>query len=130
MVDAGAEPSMRWVAEDLHARGVRRLLVEGGGSVQGQLLAEDLADELHLVLAPVLVGDPRAARFAGAGLLLGMPRAVTLVTVQRIDECVLLTYALSERYPSVASHAVAAASGTTAAGDPLHAVPTTVVTTA
>ena len=91
VVDAGAEPSMRWVAEDLHARGVRRLLVEGGGSVQGQLLAEDLAGENSTWSSrqrwwgtPGLLGSPALACCSGCR------EPVTLVTVQRIDECVLL----------------------------------------
>ncbi|GAA3301443.1 hypothetical protein GCM10020295_44740 [Streptomyces cinereospinus] len=41
-------------------RGVRRLMVEGGGTVHTQLLLDGLADELQLVLAPLLVGDPSA----------------------------------------------------------------------
>lgn len=40
----------------LHARGVRRLLVEGGAAVHTAFLAADLVDELHLAVAPILVG--------------------------------------------------------------------------
>ncbi|CAA9429178.1 MAG: hypothetical protein AVDCRST_MAG66-3185, partial [uncultured Pseudonocardia sp.] len=39
------------------ARGVRRLLVEGGTAVHTAFLAADAVDELHLALAPLLVGD-------------------------------------------------------------------------
>ena len=42
------------LSEDLHARGVRRLMVEGGGSVHTQFLTADLADELQLVVGAVL----------------------------------------------------------------------------
>ena len=62
VVDAGRSVRMRWLCEDLHARGVRRLMVEGGGTVLTQFLTEDLADELHLVVAPLFVGDSRARR--------------------------------------------------------------------
>jgi len=55
-----------WVCEeDLHARGVRRLMVEGGGAVHTQFLAEDVVDELQLVVAPFFVGAPGARRFVG-----------------------------------------------------------------
>jgi 5-amino-6-(5-phosphoribosylamino)uracil reductase len=40
----------------LQARGVSRLLVEGGATVHTAFLAADLVDELHLAVAPILVG--------------------------------------------------------------------------
>ncbi len=42
---------------DLAGRGVRRLLVEGGTGVHTAFFAADAVDELHLAVAPVLVGD-------------------------------------------------------------------------
>ena len=57
------------MAEDLYARGVGRLMVEGGGTMHTQFLTADLADELHLVVAPFFVGDSRARRFVGDGAL-------------------------------------------------------------
>ncbi|WP_338053074.1 RibD family protein [Pseudonocardia broussonetiae] len=41
----------------LHERGVRRLLVEGGAAVHTAFLAAGLVDELHLAVAPLLVGS-------------------------------------------------------------------------
>ena len=55
------------MSEDLYSRGVRRLMVEGGGTVHTQFLTNDLADELHLVVAPFFVGDSRARRFVDDG---------------------------------------------------------------
>src|SRR4051794_682163 len=52
VVDAGPEVDLHRLAEDLSARGVNRLMVEGGGTVHTQFLTADLADELHLVVAP------------------------------------------------------------------------------
>ena len=48
-------------------------MVEGGGRVHTQFLTADLADELHLVVAPFFVGDPRAHRFVGRGPSRGTP---------------------------------------------------------
>jgi len=42
-------------------------MVEGGSCVHTQFLTGDLADELHLVVAPLFVGDSRAHRFVGDG---------------------------------------------------------------
>ncbi|MET9556095.1 dihydrofolate reductase family protein [Streptomyces sp. NPDC006645] len=45
--------------------GVKRLMVEGGGTIHTQLLEAALADELQLVIAPLLVGQPDAVRMLG-----------------------------------------------------------------
>jgi 5-amino-6-(5-phosphoribosylamino)uracil reductase len=98
VVDCGPEPSLRWVLEDLHARGTRRLLVEGGGQIITQLLTEDLADELQLVVAPVFVGDSRAPRFVRDGSFpWTKDRRAALADVTQIGDVVLLRYALSAR---------------------------------
>ena len=79
------------VLADLAARGVRRLMVEGGGSVLAQFLAEGLADELDLVVAPLFVGDPAAPRIAG--LPAGNPRhRMHLAEVRLIGDVVLMRY--------------------------------------
>ncbi|MCU1371302.1 MAG: hypothetical protein JWO77_2496 [Ilumatobacteraceae bacterium] len=44
------------VAAHLGTLGVRRAVVEGGGVLNGHLLAADLVDELNLTIAPLLVG--------------------------------------------------------------------------
>ena len=79
------------VLADLAARGVRRLMVEGGGSVLAQFLAEGLADELNLVVAPLFVGDPAAPRIGGvpAG---GPPHRMHLAEVRLIGDVVLIRY--------------------------------------
>jgi 5-amino-6-(5-phosphoribosylamino)uracil reductase len=99
VVDGGQPVDMRRMSEDLHVRGVRRLMVEGGGSLHTQFLTADLADELHLVVAPFFVGDSRAPRFVGDGCFPWHPgRRATLAEVRRIGDVVLLRYALSSRF--------------------------------
>ena len=99
VVDAGRPVDMQWISEDLYARGVQRLMVEGGGTVHTQFLAADLADELHLVVAPFFVGDSRAPRFVSDGLFPWNPdRRASLAEVRRIGDVVLLRYALSARF--------------------------------
>ena len=79
------------VLADLAASGVHRLMVEGGGSVLAQFLAEGLADELDLVVAPLFVGDPAAPRITGAGA--GAPgRRMHLAEVRLIGDVVLMRY--------------------------------------
>jgi 5-amino-6-(5-phosphoribosylamino)uracil reductase len=99
VVDGGPRVRMRALVEDLHARGMRRLMVEGGGTIHTQFLTAGLADELHLVVAPFFVGDSRAPRFVEDGRFpWNKDRRATLADVQRLGDVVLLRYALSDRY--------------------------------
>jgi 5-amino-6-(5-phosphoribosylamino)uracil reductase len=99
VVEGGPSIDMAWLSEDLYARGVRRLMVEGGGTLHTQFLTEGLADELHLVVAPLFVGDSKARRFVSDGQFPWNPdRRATLAEVRRIDDVVLLRYALSSRF--------------------------------
>jgi riboflavin-specific deaminase-like protein len=99
VVDGGRQVQMRRLSEDLGARGVQRLMVEGGGTVHTQFLTNDLADELQLVVAPFFVGDSRATRFVGDGRFPWNPgRRATLAGVRQIGDVVLLRYALSQRF--------------------------------
>ena len=99
VVDAGAAVDPARLVEDLSARGVKRLMVEGGGSVNTQFLTADLVDELALVIAPIFVGDPLAHRFVGAGRFpWSTQRRATLAETRAIGDVVLLRYALSARF--------------------------------
>jgi 5-amino-6-(5-phosphoribosylamino)uracil reductase len=99
VVDGGEPVDMERMSEDLYARGVQRLMVEGGGMVHTQFLTADLVDELHLVVAPFFVGDSRARRFVSDGQFPWNPdRRATLAEVRRIGDVVLLRYALSPRF--------------------------------
>lgn len=44
------------VLSDLAARGCSQIVLEGGPSLNGQFLAADLVDEIHLSLAPIAIG--------------------------------------------------------------------------
>jgi 5-amino-6-(5-phosphoribosylamino)uracil reductase len=99
VVDGGEPVEMRTITEDLGARGVERLMVEGGGKVHTQFLTDNLADELQLVVAPLFVGDSRAPRFVTDGRFPWHPgRRATLAGVRQIGDVVLLRYALSDRF--------------------------------
>ncbi|MEU4160208.1 dihydrofolate reductase family protein [Actinoplanes sp. NPDC026670] len=99
-VIAGGDPvDVRVVAADLGERGIRRLMVEGGGHMHTQFLTAGLADELQLVVAPFFVGDSRAPRFVHDGVFpWGPDNRAALAEVRQIGDVVLLRYALSERF--------------------------------
>jgi diaminohydroxyphosphoribosylaminopyrimidine deaminase/5-amino-6-(5-phosphoribosylamino)uracil reductase len=61
----------------LRAQGCRRLLVEGGGTLTGSLLAAGLVDQVAAIVAPFFVGDAKAPSLelpAGARARGGLPR--------------------------------------------------------
>lgn len=99
VVDGGEPVDLRLLVADLRARGIGRLMVEGGGTVHTQFLSAGLADELQLVIAPFFIGDSRAPRFLQDGGFPWSPdRPAELVEVRQLDNVVLLRYALSDRF--------------------------------
>jgi 5-amino-6-(5-phosphoribosylamino)uracil reductase len=99
VIDGGDPLDLGQVTADLHTRGIRRLMVEGGGMIHTGFLTAGLADELQLVVAPFFVGDSRAPRFVGDGTFpWGPQRRADLTEVRQIGDVVLLRYALSDRY--------------------------------
>ena len=99
VIDGGRTVQMRTLSTDLAARGVERLMVEGGATVHTQFLTEDLVDELQLTVAPIFVGDSEAPRFVRDGTFPWNPaRRAALVDVRKLGDVVLLRYALSSRF--------------------------------
>jgi riboflavin-specific deaminase-like protein len=101
VIDAGDPVSLGFVLSDLAERSVVRLLVEGGARVLGEFLAGDLADELHLAIAPFFVAQPGAPR-----LDLDLPAnpygpasPMMLAEVRRLDGMVLHRYLLGPGGP-------------------------------
>jgi 5-amino-6-(5-phosphoribosylamino)uracil reductase len=97
VIDAGAEPSLAAVINDLHSeRLVATLLAEPGSLMARDLLAGNLADELRLAIAPFFVGDKTAPRFAMPAHYPQNPDApMTLADVRRLGDLVILRYLLT-----------------------------------
>ncbi|MGR6971345.1 dihydrofolate reductase family protein [Streptomyces cynarae] len=86
-------PDVEWRAVLDHlgdVKGVRRLMVEGGGSVHTRLLQQGLADEVQLVVAPLFVGEPDAPRMFGHGAY--PPGRMRLVETRAVGDVVLMRY--------------------------------------
>ncbi|MFE3865780.1 RibD family protein [Streptomyces goshikiensis] len=60
VVSTGQELDWGQVLDELGRRGIRRLMVEGGGTIHTQLMSQNLADEVHLAIVPLLVGQADA----------------------------------------------------------------------
>lgn len=85
----------RDVVDDLAARGVRRLMVEGGSAINTAFLAAGMVDELQLAIAPFFVGQLNAPHFVTAGDFPHDARnRMTLADAKPIGDVVLLRYLL------------------------------------
>ncbi|MBW0269709.1 deaminase [Nocardia sp. MH4] len=93
VVALGPELSLAALVDDLGARGIGRLMVEGGTAMHTGFLAADLVDEIRLAIAPILVGDPAAPRFVGPGRFPGgAQRRLRLAGVEQLGDVAVLKY--------------------------------------
>ncbi len=85
------------VLADLRRQGIHRLMVEGGGTLNAALLTLGLVDELHLYLAPLIVGGANAPTFVdGPGLAQAEALHLALREVQALPEGgILIHYQLN-----------------------------------
>ena len=84
----------------LFDRGIKRLMVEGGATLNWSLLNLGLVDELYVYMGAMLIGGGDAPTLVdGPGFKEHFPR-LTLRDVQRLDEGVLIKWSLpSESTP-------------------------------
>jgi 3,4-dihydroxy 2-butanone 4-phosphate synthase / GTP cyclohydrolase II len=82
----------------LRARGLGRVLVEGGGRTVSEFLAAGVLDRLYLTTAPILVGDGiPGVRFAGADLLAdALTASVRRFSLGR-DHCTVFDFAAARQ---------------------------------
>jgi 2,5-diamino-6-(ribosylamino)-4(3H)-pyrimidinone 5'-phosphate reductase len=79
----------------LAERGVRRLLVEGGGELNWHFIRAGLVDEIHLTVAPALLGGREAPTWIeGTGLAMEEQRRLRLLDVRRVEDELFLRYAV------------------------------------
>ncbi|MEU0538329.1 dihydrofolate reductase family protein [Nocardia sp. NPDC005978] len=79
--------------DDLGNRGIAQLMIEGGSHIHTAILEADLADELHYVLAPLLVGDASAPRFVNpAAFPGGSRRRLGFIDAITLGDVVVLRY--------------------------------------
>ena len=79
----------------LAGRGVERLLVEGGAELNWGLVCDDLVDELHVTIAPVLLGGRAAPTLLeGDGFPMKLRRRLRLEQVVREGDELFCRYAV------------------------------------
>jgi 2,5-diamino-6-(ribosylamino)-4(3H)-pyrimidinone 5'-phosphate reductase len=97
-VHAGERVDLRAMMQTLHDLGVRRLMVEGGATLNFELIRLGLADELSAYVAPMIFGGDAAPTLAaGSGLERSEAVHLRLIDVERWDDGgVLLKYEISQ----------------------------------
>lgn len=77
--------------DDLRARGVHRVFVEGGPTLASAFIREGFVDELLVYIAPVLIGGDRLALTdIGVGTLADAPRLFIESTARSGDDVVIV----------------------------------------
>lgn len=82
--------------ERLHRLGIKRLLLEGGGNLNWSFLAARLVDEVHVTVAPLVVGGKEATTLVEGPGITDMDGAIrlSLRDVSRCGEEVVLVYSV------------------------------------
>jgi diaminohydroxyphosphoribosylaminopyrimidine deaminase/5-amino-6-(5-phosphoribosylamino)uracil reductase len=97
---AGGDPARRVAAalDELGARGIQSILLEGGPQLAGSFLDSGEVDEMRVFVAPIVLGG-REAKPAiegeGAAMIARAPHAVS-TEVEQIGDDVLISSRLKE----------------------------------
>ncbi|HIH70156.1 2,5-diamino-6-(ribosylamino)-4(3H)-pyrimidinone 5'-phosphate reductase [Methermicoccus shengliensis] len=84
---------LKYLLFQLWKRGVRRLMVEGGGTLAWGLISQGLVDELYTYVGNVVIGGRDAPTSVdGEGFDEAHIRGLELLDVERLDEGVLLRW--------------------------------------
>lgn len=87
VVNGKTRPKLETVLETLYQAGVRKVLVEGGGTILAEFFRFGLVDEVSAYIAPCLFGGATAPTLAdGPGLLPEEYSRLRLVSVEKFDE--------------------------------------------
>lgn len=89
---SGSRLDLRWLLADLAARGIARLMVEGGASMLAQFLSAGLTDEFQLAVAPLFVADPRAPRLLEGRDTGPIGGRMRLAAISRVGDMAVLQY--------------------------------------
>lgn len=98
LVQCGDEKvNLRELLSILHEKGVKRLMVEGGGTLNWSMVQEGLVDEIYVYIGAMIIGGKDAPTLMdGAGFASDFPR-LKLHSFERLDDGVLLRWRLADQ---------------------------------
>ena len=89
----GKHPSAPRVVEELHKRGLKRLILEGGGEVHFPFAKAGLVDEWYITITPRLIGGRNSPSFLdGEGFVKKNHIQLKLVSLRRVKDELFLRY--------------------------------------
>ncbi len=88
------EVDLQRLLKKLHELGVRRLLLEGGSTLNWGMLKRGLVDEVRIAVAPYIAGGTNARTLVGGRGFTKISKSISLklISVDRVGEDLLLTY--------------------------------------
>ncbi len=95
LVAPDAEPDPAWVLRQLHGRGIRSVILEGGPRINASFLEQGLIDEVFWTLGAKLIGDdalPMIAPVPGGSPFSEEPLGGRLVSAHRHEDELFLRY--------------------------------------
>ncbi|MCK5561860.1 MAG: dihydrofolate reductase family protein, partial [Thermoplasmata archaeon] len=100
-VNIGSEEcrlNLTQLLEILHAKGIKKLLVEGGETVIWSFLHERLADELWVFVGSIVIGGTHSPTLAGGEGAKSFEDIISLklLSAEKLGDGVLLHYSLSK----------------------------------
>lgn len=82
-----AKTTMHDIFKTLFREGIMSILVEGGATVAGGLIRENLVDELYFFYAPLIIGGEKTAGIGGPGIQkLATAPQFTIKKIQKIGD--------------------------------------------
>ncbi|MCQ8902906.1 MAG: 2,5-diamino-6-(ribosylamino)-4(3H)-pyrimidinone 5'-phosphate reductase [Methanothrix sp.] len=78
--------------EMLYQRGVRRLMVEGGGTLNWSLIEQDLVDEICVFVGGLVIGGKDAPTLVDGSGFAESFRKLELISADRLDDGVLIKW--------------------------------------
>lgn len=88
------EVNLALLLKKLYERGVRRLLLEGGSTLNWAMLSRGLVDEIRIAISPRIVGGTEAKTLVGGEGFFRVNEGIKLelLRISRVGEDLLLTY--------------------------------------
>ena len=90
MTAGETQVNLKKLMNHLHSRGIRTLMLEGGGTLIRSMLESRLVDEIYLTIAPVILGD--GIRWINGGV--GRKTELGYRGCRRLGDQILLHYAI------------------------------------